>query len=157
MKMKISFFAGLLLFIGVFYYAGGIDLLNVLSKADPIYLLLGLLIQLFIFYLYVLRLKIILKSQNYNLNFKEIFKILMAGMCINQLTPIARAGGEPIKMYYLLKNDVPATKSSSSVIIEVTSELISIYITLLLAVVFLVSIQYLSADYLFISLLLISI
>lgn len=151
MKKKISFLVGLLLFFGVFYYTGGTELLNILSRANLFYLSLGLLLQLSIIYLYTIRLKIILSSQNYNLGFKEVFKILVAGMSVNQLTPIARAGGEPVKMYYISKNDVPATKSTASVIIEITAELISIYTTLLLVIFFLSSIQYLSTKYLFIS------
>ncbi len=151
MKKEISFLVGLLLFLGVFYYTGGIELLGVLSRANLFYLSLGLLMQLLIIYFYTIRLKIILSSQNYNLEFKEVLKILLAGLSVNQFTPIARAGGEPVKMYYLSKNDIPATKSTASVIIEVTSELISIYVTLLLAVFFLVSMQYLSQKYLVIS------
>jgi hypothetical protein len=150
MKKKISFFFGLILFLGVFYYIGGIDLLKILLNLNPFYLFLGVLLQISIILLYTLRLRVILSSQNYNLSFKEMFKILTAGMSVNQLTPVVKAGGEPVKLYYIAKNKVPPTKASASVVIEISSELISVYTTLFFLLVVLSSTQYLSSEFLYI-------
>ena len=143
-----GFILGLLLFILVFYYTGGTDLLVVLSGVNISYILVAFLSQLLVIFLCTLRLKTILSFLDYNLEFSKVLKILIAGMGINQLTPIVRAGGEPVKMYYLSKNNVPATKSSASVIIEISSELISVYATLFLLVIFLSSMKYLAPKYL---------
>ncbi|HIE41067.1 MAG TPA: flippase-like domain-containing protein [Candidatus Aenigmarchaeota archaeon] len=151
MKEKISFLLGVILFFGVFYYAGGAELLDILSKINLIYFSIALVIQISFILFYTLRLRIILSSQKYNLKFRDMFKILVAGMGINQLTPIAKAGGEPVKMYYISKHNIPITKALASVVIEISSDLISIYTTLLFLVILLSSIKYLTLEFLYVS------
>jgi hypothetical protein len=75
-------------------------------------------------------------------------------MSINLLTPIIRVGGEPVKLYYISKNDIPTTKASASVVIEISSELISLYTTLLFLVLLLSSISYFPSEFLYASILL---
>ena len=150
MRRLLGIILGAILFFGVIFFFGGKQLINILSNSNLGYFFIALLTQFFIIFLYVARLKIIISAQKYKLRFFRIFKILVSGMAINQLTPIIKAGGEPVKLYYLAKSNIPATKSSASIVVEITSELISFYVTLFLLIIFLSVTKYLTAKFLYI-------
>ncbi len=154
MKELFGIVLGIFLFFGVIFFFGGIELINILLNANLGYFFLALLIQVCIIFLHTLRLKIIIFTQKYKLKLTRIFKILISGMAVNQLIPIIKAGGEPIKLYYLTKSDIPTTKAGPSVIIEITSELISFYITLLILIIFLSTTKLISVGFLYIGIIL---
>lgn len=149
MKKLFGIVLGILLFFGVIFFFGGIEVINILLNANLGYFLLALLIQVCIIFLHAWRLKIILSTQKYNLKFGKLFKILISGMAVNLLTPIIRMGGEPLKIYYLTKNKIPVTKSTAAVIIEITVELISFYVPLLILIVFLSTSKFISTNFLY--------
>ncbi|MCK4429495.1 MAG: flippase-like domain-containing protein [Candidatus Aenigmarchaeota archaeon] len=151
MKKALSIVLGTILFFGVIFFFGGMEIITIISEINIGYFFIALLIQLFIIYLNAERLRIIICSQKYKLGFWRIFKILVSGMAINQLTPVVKAGGEPVKLYYLSKSNLPTTKSGASVVVEITSELISFYVTLVLLVLFLCATESLSAGFLYAS------
>jgi len=150
MKRIIGTVLGIFLFFGVIFYFGGMQVINILLNSNLYYFFIALLIQFFIIFLYVVRLKTILSAQKYDVKYKKLFKILISGMAVNQLTPIVKAGGEPVKLYYLTKTNIPMTKATASVIIEITSELISFYSLLLILVIFLSATKLISIGFLYI-------
>ncbi|OYT43285.1 MAG: hypothetical protein B6U88_01450 [Candidatus Aenigmarchaeota archaeon ex4484_56] len=150
MKESIGILIGLLLLSIVIYFSGGMEVLNLIFSVNFIYLVIAILCEFIIIILFTIRLKSILYNQKYKLPVKEIFKILLAGSAVNQLTPVLKIGGEPLKVYYLSKKEVPTSKASASIIVEIVSELASLYIFLLLLVLFLSFYKYLPLDYLYI-------
>lgn len=154
MKKAIGIVLGILLFFGVIFFFGGLEVINILLNANIGYFFIALSLQLFTIFLYTVRLKIIISTQKYKLKFTRIFKILISGVAVNQLTPIVKAGGEPVKLYYLTKSNIPTTKATPSVIIEITSELISFYITLLILIIFLSTTKLISVGFLYIGIIL---
>jgi len=145
--MKITLAIGLLLFIIVFYFSGNVKLFAILQGINWIWFVLAFFVQIAIILLYTLRLKIILEAQKYYINFRKMFKILVSGMSVNQLTPVVKIGGEPVKVYYISKNNIPSTKALASIIIEISAELVSLYTTLLFLVFLLSSMNYLSSEF----------
>lgn len=150
MRKTLGVILGILLFFGVIFFFGGIEIINILSNANLGYFFLAFSMQILLIFLYTLRLKIIISAQKYKLKFTRIFKILISGMAVNQLTPIVKAGGEPVKLYYLTKSEVPTTRATASVILEITSELISFYIPLLILIIFLSATKLISVGFLYI-------
>ena len=53
-----------------------------------------------------------------------LFMAKLAGEAVNQLTPLANIGGEPLKAY-LLKNQAPASRGLASVIINKTAQVMT--------------------------------
>jgi putative membrane protein len=56
-----------------------------------------------------------------NLRFVDLFLIRLAGEAVNQLTPSAYLGGEPLKAFLLRKANVPLSQGLASVIIAKTA------------------------------------
>ncbi len=149
MKKLIGLLLGIPLFFGVIFFFGGIKILTVLLSVNPYYFFGAVLVQVFIILLYTLRLKLIVSEQGYNIGFGRILKILSAGMAINQLTPIVKAAGEPVKMHYLSKSGMPGTKAGAAVVVEISSDLISFYVFFILSILFLSFEKYISHDFLY--------
>ena len=55
---------------------------------------------------------------------RTLFMAKLAGEAVNQLTPLANIGGEPLKAY-LLKNQVPASRGLASVIVNKTAQVVT--------------------------------
>jgi uncharacterized protein (TIRG00374 family) len=55
---------------------------------------------------------------------RTLFMAKLAGEAVNQLTPLANIGGEPLKAY-LLKNQAPASRGLASVIINKTAQVMT--------------------------------
>lgn len=55
---------------------------------------------------------------------RSLFMAKLAGEAVNQLTPLANIGGEPLKAY-LLKNESPASRGLASVVINKTAQVIT--------------------------------
>jgi len=151
MKQWMGLLLGIPLFFGVIFFFGGIKILTVLQGVNLYYFGGAVLVEIIIVLLYTLRLKLIVSEQGYNFGFVRILKILSAGMAINQLTPVVKAAGEPVKVYYLSKSGMPGTKASAATVMEIFSELISLYIFLFFSVISLSFEKYLSQDFLYIS------
>ncbi|RLJ01031.1 MAG: hypothetical protein DRP06_00535 [Candidatus Aenigmatarchaeota archaeon] len=149
MKKLIGLLLGIPLFFGVIFFFGGTEILTVLLGVNPYYFGCAVLVQIIIVLLYALRLKLIVSEQGYKIGFGRILKILSAGMAINQLTPIVKAAGEPVKMHYLSKSGMPVTKAGAATVVEISSELISFYVFLFFSVLFLSFEKYLSQDFLY--------
>ena len=55
---------------------------------------------------------------------RSLFMAKLAGEAVNQLTPLANLGGEPLKAY-LLKNQAPTSRGLASVVINKTAQVFS--------------------------------
>ena len=55
---------------------------------------------------------------------RTLFMAKLAGEAINQLTPLANIGGEPLKAY-LLKSELPTSRGLASVVVNKTAQIIT--------------------------------
>ncbi|MCK4730703.1 MAG: flippase-like domain-containing protein [Candidatus Aenigmarchaeota archaeon] len=149
MKKVIGLLLGIFLFFGVIFFFGGTEILTVLLSVNPYYFGGAVLVQIIIILLYALRLRLIVSEQGYKIGFGRILKILSAGMAINQLTPVVKAAGEPVKMHYLSKSGMPVTKAGAATVVEISSDLISFYVILFLSILLLSFEKYLSQNFLY--------
>ena len=87
--------------------------------------LLGLaaVLELAIIFLFILRLKVLVSGRGY-VSFSQMFRISMSGMFISMITPLAKLGGEPLKMY-MMRGNVGSHNASAAVAIESLMELLS--------------------------------
>ena len=97
LAIGIGILIGMILFIG----PGNIE--NAVKMANPWYLALAVLIQFVIYGLWTWRWSININSVGIYVKKKHIFPMLMVGLAVNNLTPSARGGGEPIRGYILSK------------------------------------------------------
>jgi len=103
-KKKAAFLAfGVFMIILLIKWAGLGDVIKVLKGARLDYFLLAVLAYIAGVFLWALRWRVLLKSLNINASFRVILGALFAGIFVNNVTPGARGGGEPVRMYYLSK------------------------------------------------------
>ncbi|ACJ17121.1 hypothetical membrane protein, conserved [Thermococcus onnurineus NA1] len=101
---KIAFLTlGLLIIALLIEWAGVEEVLDVLKKARLDYFLLAVLAYIAGVFIWALRWRVLLKSLGINAPFKAILGAIFVGIFVNNVTPGARGGGEPIRMYYLSK------------------------------------------------------
>lgn len=85
-----------------------------------------LVISLLNFSLYVLRWQLILNNtdkQKLKLKFSRLFFHRMAGFAFSYLTPMAQAGGEPVRMGLLMNDKVSGRRAVATVTIDIAFEL----------------------------------
>ncbi|MBI2232330.1 MAG: flippase-like domain-containing protein [Candidatus Aenigmarchaeota archaeon] len=128
----LALIAGLVLIIAVMGFFGLSEIAAVLLNANYGYILIAVGIEIAFLLLLALRLKII-SSRFKALPFKDAFSTNTTGIFVGFLSPLARIGGEPVKIY-LLKDKIGATKSSAIVAIDTLVEVFSLYITIAVAV-----------------------
>lgn len=97
LAIGIGILIAMILFIG----PGNIE--NAIKLANPWYVALAVIIQLTIYGLWTWRWSINIKSVGISVKKIHIFPMLMVGLAVNNLTPSARGGGEPIRGYILSK------------------------------------------------------
>ncbi|MDI9623443.1 MAG: UPF0104 family protein [Methanothermobacter sp.] len=113
----------LLLLVGVaiialmIYLIGPADIAKDLERADPFYLLLAVIIHFVTFGLFTLRWSIATRAVGINIRKRHLLPMLLVGMAINNLTPSARGGGEPVRAYILGKYSSTPIESALATVI----------------------------------------
>ncbi len=98
-------------------YIGPVKIANAVALANPWYLALAVLIQFSIYGFWTQRWAINVKSVNISIKKIHLFLILMVGLAINNITPSARGGGEPIRGYILSKYSKTSFEESFATVI----------------------------------------
>ena len=103
MDRKTLFFLGIsILILAVMLYFIGIDeVVEALKLANINYIIIAILIQFAIFFLYTLRWKVLNDLADIKTSIGKTLPILLVGLAINNLTPSGRGGGEPVRAYIL--------------------------------------------------------
>ncbi len=70
-------------------------------------------------------------------SYAAALKITLIGFAVNSLTPFVKIGGEPAKIYYLRKKGFPTEKAGAVIATDSLIELITIYIIIMVSVIFL--------------------
>ncbi len=118
-KTLILLSIGIIILVGMILFIGPGKIENALKIANLWYLTLALLIQFVIYGLWTQRWSINVKSVNIHIKKLHLFPMLMVGLAVNNLTPSARGGGEPIRGYILSKySDTTFEKSFATVIAD---------------------------------------
>lgn len=82
----------------------GIDqVINALTIANPIIIVLAILTQVFTYFLYSLRWQILNKLTDKEVSIRELLPMVLVGLAVNNITPSGRGGGEPVRAYILAK------------------------------------------------------
>jgi uncharacterized protein (TIRG00374 family) len=70
------------------------------------------------------------------IRFAEIMKASTLGLVVSFVTPMARVGGEPVKIYMLRKNDISTAVSTAIVAVDTFTEMFSYYIIVMVSMLF---------------------
>jgi uncharacterized protein (TIRG00374 family) len=124
-KQLLLFFAGLIIFIYVFNKLSGDALTLIQSNFSLKYFLIYIGITIFAILPLVWRWEIILKGHKHHISFWKLLKIQIAGYAVSYVTPAARVGGEPLRIYMLKKEcDVDYKTGTVTVILDRYMELL---------------------------------
>lgn len=94
---------------------------------NPLYFVLIVSIPFLVLYIYSHRWKLILGSVGVKADAGEVFKYALIGTMFNNLTPMMRFGGEPVKGYMLAgAKNVPKKRVFASIAVDTVITLISI-------------------------------
>ena len=123
LKRIIVFVAGILLTLAVLNHFGLQETITVLAGTRLHLIVLAIALQLVVLALLVLRIKILAYGKGY-LSFLQATRITFSGMFVSMITPIAKFGGEPLKMYMLRRN-IGSSNASAAITIESIMEMLS--------------------------------
>lgn len=123
----ISLVVGFLLLAYFIHRLGVGTLFHIFQNANLFYLVLYFALTILCYVFLTLRWQIILKAHKEVVGFWILFKATLAGFAVSYITPSARLGGEPVRVYMLNKHSRTDIKRAfSSVIIDKFLELFSV-------------------------------
>ncbi len=135
MLTKALFAIGIILIAFVMSFFGFKEVVDVMATARLDYILLAVALQIAI--LLLLAVRLVLLSRKYShLGFREAFKISMSGMAVSMITPIAKIGGEPLKIYLLKKNRFKGSQATAVIAVDTLAELASSLLVVFFVFVF---------------------
>ena len=115
------FFLGIsILILAVMLYFVGIDqVINALKVANLTIIVLAILVQIFTYFLYTLRWKILNDIADIDVGIKKLLPIVLVGLAVNNITPSGRGGGEPVRAYILAREkDYPMEDTFATVVAD---------------------------------------
>ena len=95
---------GVSIILFMVHLAGAGDVIEVVRQADHLILLAAVLVEFAAFFLWAVRWKILLKPFK-SVSLANTYKGVLIGVFFNNITPVARAGGEPFRAYYMNKKE----------------------------------------------------
>lgn len=121
----ILFFIGLVGFLGVLHFVGIGKIVLEIRKANLLYYSIGVFFGFLSVFFWSLRWKTFIDVEE-DTSLFEIFKITIVGFSLNNLTPIAKLGGEPARAYILKKEEnVPGDFGLATAFSELSAELVT--------------------------------
>ena len=101
-KKSVFFIVLSMVILLLMLYVVGVDrIISTLKLANLNLIIFAILIQIFTYFLYTMRWKIINDVSNINVGFLKLLPIVMVGLTVNNITPSGRGGGEPVRAYLL--------------------------------------------------------
>ncbi len=101
-KILVTLIIGAFIIFAISFAVGLQDILDVLSKSNPIVIIIALLLEILIIGAWTERWSLILKVVDRSPGFSKLFGIMFTSLFGNNLTPGA-AGGEPMRAYLVSK------------------------------------------------------
>jgi len=102
-KALILMAVGIGILIAMIMFIGPGKIENAIRMANIWYILLAIIIQIATYALWTLRWSITTNALGISVKKQHLFPMLMVGLAINNITPSARGGGEPVRAYILSK------------------------------------------------------
>lgn len=116
-KPLILILIGIGILIGMILFIGPGNIENAIKLANPWYVALAIILQFAVYGLWTWRWSINIKSVGISVKKQHVFPMLMVGLAVNNLTPSARGGGEPIRGYILSKYSNSSFEKSFATVI----------------------------------------
>lgn len=109
--------------------------LRILSQTKIRYFVLAFLAYLLSVYLFAVRWQLVLNSIGYELKAADLVPVIFGGIFANNLTPASRAGGEPLRIFWINKRfGINYTDGFISILFERLVEAIPISVLLIYVV-----------------------
>ena len=121
MDKKTLFFLGLsIAILAVMLYLVGIDqVIEALKLAKLEFIGIAIALQIFTYYLYTLRWKILNNLADIDVGIKKLLPMVLVGLAVNNITPSGRGGGEPVRAYILAKEkNYPMQETFATVVAD---------------------------------------
>ncbi len=132
-----SFGIGALVFAIIIWVIGPNEVLSLLMQVEPMYLLLALGLQVLAIAAMAQRWKVFIEAAGQKTNFHTLFLMTIAGTAMNNITPSARMGGEPLRAYLLKKEYGLRTSAGlATVIIEKIADMTTFSIITIAAIIY---------------------
>jgi uncharacterized protein (TIRG00374 family) len=113
--VSISFSA--LVMAGVLYFTVDEMTVEYLSRVNPLYLVLGVLLHIVSLGFWALRIQKMSGSLGYRVRLRHCLNLVLANMLVAAVTP-SQAGGEPVRVHELYRAGVPVGDATAVVIME---------------------------------------
>ncbi len=109
---------GALLVILMVGWLGGEGVFEKISTLNPLYFLLAVAVQLSYAVLWGLRWALIIRAQGQTIP-RDVFAITFSGAFFNNITPVSKTGGEPLRGYLMGKvTDTSFEEGMASVVVD---------------------------------------
>ncbi len=121
MDKRTLFFLGIsFLILAVMLYFVGIDkVIEALKVAKLEFIALAIAMQVFTYYLYAQRWKILNNVVGIDVGVKKLLPMVLVGLAVNNITPSGRGGGEPVRAYVLSREeDYPMEETFATVVAD---------------------------------------
>ena len=107
MDKKSIFFLGIsiIILIVMLWFVGIDQVINALKIAKLEFIVLAIATQVFTYYLYTLRWKILNGVANMDVGIKKLLPMVLVSLAVNNITPSGRGGGEPVRAYILSREE----------------------------------------------------
>ncbi|WP_297063405.1 lysylphosphatidylglycerol synthase transmembrane domain-containing protein [Thermococcus sp.] len=138
MKKKYSLLAlGIGIITLLLWWAGIGEVAEILKKARGEYLILAVIMYSMSLVTWGLRWRVLLKALDVDAGFTKILLALLAGIFVNNITPGARGGGEPVRMYFLAKEtEKPYGQVFATVMMDRILDLVPVIVMLGISTVY---------------------
>ncbi len=108
-KTVILLIVSVLVLLGMLYFVGIDQVIAALKMADLNLIALAIGAQVFTYFLYTWRWKILNKIAGIDASFKKLLPMVLVGLAVNNITPSGRGGGEPVRAYLLFRDTEGST------------------------------------------------
>jgi hypothetical protein len=116
-KALILLIIGIGVLIGMILFIGPGNIESAIKQANIWYLALAVIVQFIVYGFWTQRWAINVGAVDISIKKRHLFPMLMVGLAINNLTPSARGGGEPIRGYMLSKYSRTSFEKSFATVI----------------------------------------
>ena len=139
-KTIILLLVGIGILAAMVLYIGPVKIVSALKNANPLYVALAVVIQFIIYGMWTQRWSITIHSLKISIKRRHVFPMLMVGLAVNNITPSARGGGEPVRAYMLGKyTKAPMENAFATVIADRGLDTFPFVLLAILTIIFSVS------------------
>jgi uncharacterized protein (TIRG00374 family) len=116
-KALILILVGIGILTTMVLFIGPSKIEDAIKLADPWYIALAIVLQFVTYGLWTLRWSINIQAVGLSVKKLHLFPMLMVGLAVNNITPSARGGGEPVRGYILSKYTASSFEKSFATVI----------------------------------------